>query len=54
MSNFIEFATLSDLDKDTAMQAVEEVMELVEDECVSDAERCVLPLSSLKTVSMGA
>ena len=52
MSNFIEFATLSDLDKDTAMQAVEEVMELVEDECVSDAERIVQPLSSLKTVSM--
>jgi hypothetical protein len=52
MSNFIEFATLSDLDKDTAMQAVEEVMELVEDECVSDAERITQPITSLKTVSM--
>lgn len=52
MSNFIEFATLSQSDKETAELAIQEVMELVEDECVSDAERITQPITSLKTVSM--
>ena len=52
MSNFIEFATLSQTDKEAAEAAVQEVMELVEDECMCDAKRITQPLQSLKTVGM--
>lgn len=51
MGNFIEFATLSQTDKEVAEAAVHEVMELVGD-YACDAERIVQPLSSLKTVGM--
>lgn len=52
MSNFIEFATLSQSDKETAELAIQEVMELVEDECFSGVFQITQPITSLKTVSM--
>ncbi len=51
MSTFIDYATLSQSDKEVAEAAVHEVMELVGD-YACDAERIVQPLSSLKTVGM--
>lgn len=51
MSNFIDYATLSQSDKETAELAIQEVMELAHD-CVSDAKRITQPLSGLKTLSM--
>ena len=51
MSNFIEFATLSQTDKEVAEAAVQEVMELVGD-YACDSERITQPITSLKTVSM--
>ena len=51
MSNFIDYATLSQSDKEAAEAAVQEVMELVDD-CQCDSKRIDQPLSSLKTVDM--
>ena len=51
MGNFIEFATLSQTDKEDAEAAVQEVMELVDD-CQCDSKRIDQPLSSLKTMEV--